>query len=73
MQAIAKSTYIALTEAGASKDAAVKAAAETGEIYIDIKTIGARQNLMFGIMLAGFTLVLGALVQVLFRLSTMGS
>ena len=65
---MAKATYDALEDAGANKEKAQAAAAETGEIYVKLESATARLNILIGIVIAGFVLVLGALFQIVQRL-----
>lgn len=68
MRTMAKATYTALTEAGASDETAREAAAETGEIFVNLEATKARLNVLIGIVVAGFALVIGFLFQIALRL-----
>ena len=67
METIAKATYHALKNAGASEENATEAAAETGEIFVNLEATTARLNILIAIVIAGFVLVLGTLMQIAMR------
>ena len=65
---IAYDTYAALKEAGAGDEAARTAAAETGELYVNVRTTTARLNLLIGVNIVGFGIVIAGLFQIALRL-----
>lgn len=75
MQVKAKYLESALVEAGAEKATAEDAAAETGNLYVFLQRLDARQSMTLSIMLAGFSLIaagmiagFGLVINLLFRL-----
>lgn len=67
---IAYETYSALKDAGASDDSARKAAAETGELYVNLEAVKVRLNVLIGMLVAGLGIVISGLYQIALRLST---
>ena len=65
---IAYDTYAALKEAGAGDEAARTAAAETGELYVNVRTTTARLNVLIGVNVVGFGIVIAGLFQIALRL-----
>ena len=58
----------ALLAADAPKEQAAAAAAELGDLYVEVKSNTTRLNLLIGLVLAQAVLVIGALFQIAFRL-----
>ena len=65
---IAYDTYTAFKDAGASDEAARTAAAETGELYVNLHETKVRLNVLIGVVVAGFGIVIAGLFQIAVRL-----
>ncbi|MCY4661833.1 MAG: hypothetical protein OXF93_18800 [Acidobacteria bacterium] len=68
MRMIAYDTYTALKEAGASDEKARDAAAETGQLDVSLTAATVRLNVLIGVVLAGFGIVIAGLFQIALRL-----
>lgn len=68
MRMIAYDTYTALKEAGTSDEKARDAAAETGELYVSLSAATVRLNVLIGVVLAGFGILIAGLFQIALRL-----
>ena len=68
MKTAASKTYMAYVSAGAEPEAALAAAEEMGEIASDVRILKWMVGVVIGLLLAGFTLVAGALFQISLRL-----
>ena len=69
MRMIAYDTYAALSKAdGVDDEDARKAAAETGELYVNVEANKVRLNILISIVVAGFVVVIGLLFQIAMRL-----
>lgn len=64
-----KATYTAFVETGAPAEAARDAA---GEIFVNLEAAKTRLNILIGIAIAGFALVIGSLFQIALRLPLAG-
>ena len=65
MRPMAKATYVALMDAGADSETATKAAAETGEIYVNLEATKARLNFMIVLMTVLLGVVAAAVLSML--------
>ena len=65
---IAYETYTALKEAGASDESARTAAAETGELYVNMTEAKTKLNILITVALAGFGIVIAGIFQIALRL-----
>ena len=68
MKAAASRTYLAHVSAGADPEAALAAAEEMGEIAGDVRILKWMVGVVIALLLAGFTIVAGALFQISLRL-----
>ena len=68
MKTAASRTYMAHFSAGADPEAALAAAEEMGEIAGDVRILKWMVGVVIALLLAGFTLVAGALFQINLRL-----
>ena len=68
MKTAASRTYMAHVSAGADPEAALAAAEEMGEIAGDVRILKWIVGVVIALLLAGFTLVAGALFQINLRL-----
>ena len=68
MRMIAYETYGALKDAGAQDDSARKAASETGELYVSLEATKVRLNVLIGVVVAGFGVVIAGIFQIALRL-----
>ena len=69
MKTAASKTYMAHVSAGADPEAALAAAEEMGEIAGDVQILKWMVGVVIALLLAGFTVVAGALFQISLRLS----
>ena len=68
MKAVASKTYMAHVSAGTDPQAALAAAEEIGEIGSDVRILKWMVGVVIGLLLAGFSVVAGALFQISLRL-----
>ena len=68
MKSVASKTYMAHVSAGADAEAALAAAEELGEIGSDVRILKWMVGVVIGLLLAGFSVVAGALFQISLRL-----
>ena len=68
MKMVASKTYMAHVSAGADAEAALAAAEELGEIGNDVRILKWMVGVVIGLLLAGFSVVAGALFQISLRL-----
>ena len=68
MKTVASKTYMAHVSAGADAEAALAAAEELGEIGSDVRILKWMVGVVIGLLLAGFSVVAGALFQISLRL-----
>ncbi len=68
MKVAASKMQEALLAADAPKEQAQAAAAELGDLYVEVKSNTTRLNLLIGLVLAQAVLVIGVLFQIAFRL-----
>ena len=68
MRAIAKDTHTAFVRAGVDDAVARDAAAEVGEVYVALEATKERVGILTTIVITGFVLVIGILVQIALRI-----
>lgn len=68
MKMVASKTYSALVSAGADPEAALAAAEELGEVGTDVRILKWMVGALMAVVIAGFTGIAAALVQIILRL-----